>query len=209
MAREYISADPNGPQLDDAYYLLGIAHETQGQFHRAEHDFQRAIAITRSQTLKEKANKALGDMAFAKGHYNRAAMYYQSAISALNGAVPAAGMLFKYGAALQDSGHWNQARGPLSQAVATAPGTTAAANAEQRLEADHFALQYGAFLVNNSAWAVVGQMRTAGIPAVVVPSAVGGRTLYLVQSGRYSTLPAAMAARAVASHQYPQVIVVP
>ncbi|MGC8560202.1 MAG: tetratricopeptide repeat protein [Phycisphaerae bacterium] len=209
IAREYISANPNGSQLDDAYYLLGISHETQGQFHRARHDFQRAIALTQRDTLKEKANKALGDMAFAKGHYGQAASYYQIAINSMNGATPPASMLFKYGAALQDSGHWNQARSPLAQAVSDAPGTTAASNAEQRLEADHFAIQYGAFLISGAAWQVVGQLRSAGVAAVVVPSVVGGRTLYLVQSGQYNTLAAALAARAVASHQYPQVIVVP
>jgi len=208
-ARQYIAANPEGTQLDDAYYLLGISHETQGQFHRARQAFERAISLTHQNAVLRKANKALGDMAFAKGHYSQAASYYQAAMAAMNGHTPPATMLFKYGAALQDSGHWNAAREPLSKAVADAPGSTAAIDAQQRLAVNHFALQYGAFLFNKSAWALVGQLRSAGISATVVPSLVGGRTLYLVQSGNYSTLPAAMAARNVESHRYPQVLVVP
>ncbi len=208
-ARAYIASHPDGAQLDDAYYLLGISHETQGQFSRARHDFQRAISMTHQSAVRRKANKALGDMAFAKAHYGQAATYYQTAIAAMNGRTPPASMLFKYGAALQDSGHWHAAQEPLSQAVADAPGSTAAADAQQRLAVNHFALQYGAFLVNKSAWAMVGQLRSAGISAAVVPSVVGGRKLYLVQSGSYMTLPSAMAARSVESHHYPQVLVVP
>lgn len=208
-AHAYIAAHPNGTQLDDAYYLLGISHETQGQFDRARHDFERAISVTHQNAVRRKANKALGDMAFAKAHYGQAATYYQAAIAAMNGRTPPAAMLFKYGAALQNSGHWHSAQGPLSQAAADAPGTTAAKYAEQRLAVNHFALQYGAFLYNKSAWAVVGQLRSTGISATVVPSVVGGRKLYLVQSGDYHTLPSAMAARNIESHRYPQVLVVP
>ena len=208
-ARAYIASHPNGAQLDDAYYLLGISHETQGKFDRARHDFERAISLTRQSAVRQKANKALGDMAYSNAHYGQAVAYYQAAIAAMNGRTPPASMLFKYGAALQDSGHWHAAQEPLSQAVADAPGSSAAGDAQQRLAVNHFALQYGAFLFNKSAWAMVGQLRSAGISATVVPSVVGGRKLYLVQSGNYSTLPSAMAARSVESHHYPQVVVVP
>ncbi len=208
-AHEYIAADPNGSQLDDAYYLLGISHETQGQFRRAREAFKRAVSLTRQNSLLQKANRALGDIAFTRGNYAEAASYYRAAIVAMDGRTPPAKMLFKYGAALQDSGQWQAAKEPLSQAAASAPGSTAARDAEQRLAVDHFALQYGAFLFNKSAMALAGQLRSAGVSADVVPSLVGGRTLYLVQSGNYYTLASAMAARSAESGHYPQVLVVP
>lgn len=209
VARAYIAGNPNGTQLDYAYYLLGIANESRGRFTLAHGEFLRSIALTHRDSVRRKAYKALGDMAYTRTHYNTAATYYQSALSAMDGRTPPAPLLFRLGASLQDAGHWGQARQPLSEAISFAPGTPAAQNASQRLAATHFSLQYGAFLVNGSAWAMVGQMRTTQLSAMVVPAVVAGRTLYLVQSGNFSTLSAAMAARSAVSRTYPQVIVVP
>ncbi len=208
-ARAFIASDTTGQNLAEAYYLAAISEEHQDELALARRDYRAAIGHSQRRDLQGKSYKALGDISYIQARFNHAAADYKMSLSVDPSVPPDQRMLYRLGVALENTGQWNDARRYLDQLMATYPNSQFSKNALQRLTMNHFALQFGAWNNAAAAWRQVAGLKSRGVGAIVVPHNIGGRTLFLVQGGAYSTYSAAMAARVAAAAQAPQVIVVP
>jgi tetratricopeptide (TPR) repeat protein len=208
-ARAFIAGDISGQNLAEAYYLAAISEEHQDELALAQRDYRAAIAHSQRRDLQGKSYKALGDISYVQARFNHAAADYKLSLSVDPSAPPDQRMLYRLGLSLENTGHWNDARQYLDELVARFPNSQLSKNALQRLAVNHFSLQFGAWNNAPAAWRQVAVLKSHGVGAIVVPHSIVGRTLFLVQGGSYSTYGAAMAARAAAAAQSPQVIVVP
>lgn len=205
----FLQAYPQSVNVDEAFYLAALAQEAQGHIAEAKTDYLAAIAHSQRPQLICKSSAALGDISYVQGHFQRAIKYYQRAMRTDPAVgLPASGLM-RLGISQQNVGDWTSADTTFSALEQLAPGTTAATIAAQRYGQTHFAVQYGAYTLSSAAWNELRALHLAGVSAQVVPSVVNGRTLYLVQSGFYSTFSLAMTARNTAAIHAPQAIVVP
>ncbi len=208
-AAAFVRANPKSPNIDEAYYLAGLAQEAQGHVAAAQTDYLAAISHSSRPQLISKSSAALGDIAYAAGHFQRAIAYYQRAAQvdpAVGLPVPA---LMRLAISQQNVGDWAAANATFSAIEQAAPGTTAALIAQQRYGQNHFCVQFGAYSLSSAAWNEIRLLHLAGVNALVVAQSLHGQTLYLVQSGFFSTFKAALAARTVWAVHQPQAIVVP
>lgn len=208
-ARAYIADNTTGQDLAEAYYLAAISEEHQDELALAAQDYQAAIAHSQRRDLQAKSYKALGDISYIDARFGQAATDYKNFMALMPTPAPDQRTLYRLGVALQNSGHWNDARQYLDELVTSYPGSQLSKNALQRLSMNHFALQFGAWNNAAAAWRQVAGLKARGLAATVVPHTIAGRTLFLVQGGNCATYSAAMAARARAAALAPQVIVVP
>ncbi|NNM85322.1 MAG: tetratricopeptide repeat protein [Phycisphaerales bacterium] len=208
-ANEYIQKYGHNPNVDEAYYLKGISCEARGDLAGAEVAYRAAIACSKRPDLTAKSYRSLGDMAYMKHNYSAAVTYYEASISSDPSLAPGAWLLFRLGAALQSEGQWSAARIYFARLLQDFPTSPPAQFALERINMTHFALQYAAFTVLTAASREAAYLHMQHIPAVVVPSEVGGRWLYLVQSGDYPTWAMATAEQVALKRRFPQVIVVP
>ena len=208
-ANEYIQKYAHNPNVDEAYYLKGISCEARGDIAGAEAAYRAAIACSKRPDLTAKSYRSLGDMAYMKHSYSAAVTYYEASISADPNLAPGAWLLFRLGASLQCEGQWGTARIYFARLLQDFPTSPPAQFALERINMTHFALQYAAFTVLTAASREAAYLHMQRIPAVVVPSEVGGRWLYMVQSGDYPTWAMATAEQMVLKRRFAQVIVVP
>ncbi len=209
VANQFIRQNPGSAALDEAYYLRAISREARGNLIGAAADYHQAIALSHRPDLLGKSYKALGDMAFVKSDYAAAATDYLNSLHLDPAAAPDPLMLFRVATALQNTGHWNQARTYYAQLAGGFPHSPLAAVAMSRMALTHFAIQYGAYIYSQSAWAEANALKSQGIAAMVLMQVSQGRRLFVVQSGHYLTYADALAARQRIAVTNPQAIVSP
>ncbi len=209
VADQFITQNPGSTALDEAYYLKAISREARGNLTGAAADYRRAISLSHRPDLLGKSYKALGDMAFVKSDYAAAAQDYLSSLHADPAAAPGPLTLFRVATALQNTGHWNQARTYYAQLAGGFPHSPLAPVAMTRMALTHFAIQYGAYIYSQPAWAQAKALQKQGIAAIVLMQVSRGRRIFVVQSGQYPTYASAIAARQEVAATYPQAIVSP
>ena len=209
VANQFIMQNPGSAALDEAYYLRAISREARGNLAGAAADYRQAIALSHRPDLLGKSYKALGDMAFVKSNYAAAATDYLNSLHLDPAAAPGPLMLFRVATALQNTGHWNQARTYYAQLAGGFSQSPLAAVALSRMALTHFAIQYGAYIYSQPAWAEANALKSQGIAAVVLMQVSKGRRLFVVQSGQYQTYADALAARQKIAATNPQAIVSP
>ena len=106
-AGAYIQNQPTADNVDEAFYLRGLARYGRGDRINAADDLQKAIDHTKRPDLKYKAYMTLGDIAFDQNHWQDAADDYQKAISAAVGIPVEPRLEFRLGVALQSIGSAN------------------------------------------------------------------------------------------------------
>lgn len=208
-AAAFVRTNPKSPNIDEAYYLAGLAQEAQGHVAAAQTDYLAAITHSNRPQLISKSSAALGDIAYSVGQFHHAIRYYQRAAQV----DPSVGLpvaeLMRLAISQQNVGDWAAANATFSAIEQASPGTTAALIAQQRYGQTHFCVQFGAYSISGAAWNEVRALHLVGINALVISQSLHGHTLYLVQSGFFSTFKAALAARTVWAARQPQAIVVP
>jgi tetratricopeptide (TPR) repeat protein len=145
------------------------------------------------------ANATLGLINVRRAQYDRAIGYFQSAIKKLHGE-DLAQAYFHLGSTEQKLGRWAAARSHMSLAISNSKDATFREAVRQRMNAEAFTLQFGAYSTQanaaDRARALSSELRSAGLSApVIVSTSAKGRTLYLVQSGEYGSYDAALSAR--------------
>ncbi|HUO09601.1 MAG TPA: SPOR domain-containing protein [Phycisphaerae bacterium] len=209
LAGTYIQKEPTAENVDEAFYLRGLARYGRGDRAGAAADLQKAIEHTKRADLKCKAYMTLGDIAFDEGKWDEAAANYQKAL----GAGVAAGtveprMEFRLGVALQAIGQWDHARPHLAIAAASKDAALAQ-RARERLEAAAFTLQFGAFTQGARAGELQRRLKAAGIVASANSEMHNGQVVFVVRAGNYTTLADAELARRKLAAKWPGVVVIP
>jgi len=212
IADQYITANPNSGDIDQAYYLRGICRMTLGSRVGAASDLRLALAKTSRADLRSKASRALGDIAYDQQQWADAVKSYQAALD--NPAllpVAATYLNYRIGAALQCLGEWAKAEPWFAKVVAANNVEELFAAAVRRMYARSFAIQYGAFQERAGAQALLAQVQAAGIAAGITSEVrtvnKQNKLWFLVQSGSHSTWSEAAAARNRVPAKFPAVIV--
>jgi tetratricopeptide (TPR) repeat protein len=224
IANEYIKQNPTVDNIDEAYYLRGLARFSRNNKQGASEDLLAAIEKTKRSDLKGKAYRTLGDIAFDGDKWQQAFDYYQQSLTAVasasvgNGAAngqagprPKADAYLHYrsGAALQNLGQWDKARPFFQTVIATNSDPAQTARSVTRINARNFSLQFGAFSESGKAAELIRQLKAANITATASTEMRESQLLYLVRSGTYGTYQEAEVARGKLLAKYPAVVVVP
>ena len=215
IADRYLAANPNAPDIDQAYYLRGISRMTRGNRAAAASDLRLALTKTTRADLRSKAHRALGDMAYDQQQWPDALKSYQAALDNLT-LDPASVTYLNYrmGATLQCQGDWTRATDWFAKVVAARNDPTLTDPALRRMHATSFSIQFGAFQDVAGAQALAGKLRTANIVPIITneprtDARNQAQIWYLVQSGSFPTWTEALIARDRARTKFPAAIIVP
>jgi len=207
-ATAYITKFPDGPNIDEAYYLRGISLAGRNQNVAAATDLRMAIQSSTRNDLKAKSWHTLGDMAYegqrwseARADYSQALQYYPAQDPLTN---------FRIGACFQAEGRWAEARPYFAKVISTPGGDAAIIDrAKTRYACTSYCLQFGAYRDTTSALNAAATLKTAGVIAQVLMETRGGAPMYFVRAGTFKTLVDAESAKASATRSYPGAIVYP
>jgi tetratricopeptide (TPR) repeat protein len=207
-ATSYIQKQPTADNVDEAFYLRGLARYGRADRVGAAADLHNAVDRTKRSDLKYKAYMTLGDIAFDQNQWDEAAADYRKAIASAVGITVEPRVEFRLGVALQSLGQWDSARAHLAL-VAASRDAALAERARERMGAKAFSLQFGAFKEGARAGELVRQLRSAGINAAASSEMHNGQLVFVVRSGAYTTLADADNARKRVADKYPNAVVVP
>jgi tetratricopeptide (TPR) repeat protein len=221
IADDYIKKNPTVDNVDEAYYLRGVARYSRNNKAEAAEDLQTAIAKTKRPDMKQKAFRTLGDIAYDSGDWQLALADYQKSMEIGKAPVewgqeknaasakPDTYVNYRVGACLQNLGQWDKARGYFDTVVSVGGDPQLTGWAVARLNAHHFSLQFGAFADGPKAAELIKQLKAAGITATAATELRDGKVLYMVRSGSYNTNTEAEAARSKLVAKFPVVAIVP
>lgn len=188
----------SGAARDQANFIAGMsAYQLGREAPTLSH--LGPLTSNRNANIAGPANATIGLVNVRRAQYDRAIGYFQSAVKKLHGE-DLAQAYFHLGSTEQKLGRWASARSHMSLAISNSHDATFRQAVRQRMTADAFTLQFGAYSTQHNAAdrarALASELRSAGLgaPAIISASA-NGKTLYLVQSGEYASYDTALAAR--------------
>ncbi len=191
----FLAENPRSRRADEAYYLRGVSKYRLGDRAGAQGDLRAALDYARGKEVAGKSALALGDLAWEAGDMPTAKDMYATAVDNLNPAVPPADhAAYRLGCVLQRLGRWRDADVHFSRVVELFDGTELGDRAGRRMHCRAWTIQTGAFDAMTRAQAVRKQLVATNLTASVQPTMGGGKLLFLVQVGRYSSYEEAAAA---------------
>lgn len=207
-ASAFIKKYPNEQSVDEAYYLRGISRLGRGDKAGGAEDLKIAVQKTKRPDLKEKALRALGDVAFENQQWDDAKSDYLGALAS----APAKDqpyLHYRVGQCLQSLGQWDAGKAELWKALALNPDPALKDRILAHVNAKSFSVQFGAFPDSPHAGELKSQLTATGLMATVATELRGGKLFYLVRYGSYATWEAANSARLRFLAKYPTVIIAP
>lgn len=208
-ADEFISKAPNDPSVDEAYYLRGISRLGREDKKSAAEDLRTAIAKSNRNDLKAKAHRALGDLAFDAQNWAEAVTQYQNAIRYLPAEKQVPIVVYRIGSALQAQGKWAESKQYFQQVLQLDTDAFWKDRANNRLKADSYALQFGAFKDTTNAATTAKSLRVQGMDPMIVNEVRDGQLMFMVRAGEFNTYGEADDARSKLLAKNPLVTIVP
>jgi len=212
IANAFITRHPDSPNIDQAYYLRGIARFTRGDRAGAFGDLRVAANRTTRPDLKSKAYRALGDIEFDDQHWSPAQGDYEQALAAGAAGLPAATgayLEFHIGACLQALGQWDKARPYFARVITGKADAGLVDRAVSRLDLTNFQLQFGAFQDVANARDLASRLKADGVMPTISTDLHDGKPLYRVVAGSYKTWADANTAQDAMRSKQPVVAIVP
>jgi len=201
----------SGLRRDEAYYLAGLSAYRLGRGEQAIDHLARATR-SRDDTLAAEAHATLGLIHAGRRNDTTARRHLQAAVDDLRGP-DRAQVHYQLGRIDQRAGRWASARSHLSIALSLSDDAHFRRVIRQHMAAEGFTLQFGAYSDRARARRQAADLRRTAqrlrtaYPEVVPSVTESGRTLYLVQMGRFTT--EAQARRAAERSGEDDVFVVP
>lgn len=216
-ADSYIQKNPSAPNVDEAYYLRGIARLSRGSPSdkaAAGADLQAAITKSSRDDLKAKAYRALGDLAFENQSWQQAVEHFEKSLDHVPASQGDAHLQYYLGASLQNLGQFERARPCFDRVIALNTDPLLVQRSLTRRSATSFSLQFGAFREQSNAAELVKQLKAAPAPhgpinASITTELRDGQLRYFVRSGSYGTFDLASAASTALLPKYPRITIVP
>lgn len=188
----------SGVQRDQANFIAGMSAYQLGRENPTVTHLS-PLASSANTHIAGPANATLGLVYARRAQYDRAINYFRTAVRKLHGE-DLAQAYYHLGSTEQKLGRWASARSHMSLAISNSNDSTFRRAVRERMNADAFTLQFGAYSTQSNAAAraraLSSELRRAGLatPSIVTVTA-NGKTLYLVQSGEYGSYDAALSAR--------------
>ncbi len=193
------SARTAGANQAEAAYIAGRSAFELKKYDEAER-WLRPIARSADRTLAGRSSATLGLIGAERGAYAAAALDFVAASRKLEGDEAARALLMA-GDCYRLTGRLDAANSAYTTGKGLAASSKVRDSLDSRLANNAYTLQVGAFSDMANAARAAGDTRTRaasrGLPApgIVTSEDVTGRTLYLVQVGRFETKEQAAAAR--------------
>ncbi len=188
-----------GAERDLANYLAGVSAYRLGNMSAAER-YLRVAALSKDESLAADASSTLGLIYSQQLQYAAAANAFMRGASLQHGEDRAQGYFYA-GVAQQKLGQWPQARTSLLLARKATADKSLIQRIDEQLAVTGYTIQIGAFANRDNADKLAseyaGKVAAAELGSVyVTPGATAsGRTLNMVQVGRFATFGAASQAK--------------
>ncbi len=198
-AAAHAASTAGGAQRDLAHYMAGMSAYRLNNFATAER-YLRVAATSRDASMAADARSTLGLIYSGQGRYADAADALLRSAGQQTGE-DRAQAYFYAGIAQQKLGRWPQARTSLLLARRSARDPGLVRQVDQHLAVTGYTIQVGAFTSRANADKAASRYATKaaagrlGIVRVIPTSRAGGRSVNLVQVGRFATFNAANTAR--------------
>lgn len=193
------SVTAGGDEHDLAHYMAGISAYRMGNMNTAER-YLRVAAQSDDPSLSADASSTLGLIYSRMGLYAQAAEAFQRGASLQRGEDRAQAYYYA-GIAQQKLGQWPQARTSLLLARKSTRNAGLMGKIEKQLAVTGYTVQVGAFAnranADRQAASYKARVSKAQLGTMHITTGVAsdGRTIHLVQVGRYATFGAASDAR--------------
>lgn len=208
-ATGFIQKNANVPNVDEAYYLRGLARLGRGDKAGAIADLQVALQKTQRNDLKAKSLRTLGDIAYDEQTWTEARDDYQKALTFSPDAKEESYLEYRMGATLQSLGQWDAARPYFQRVIVLNADSSLNERALARMNARSFSIQFGAFADVRKAGELKARLIATGLSATVATESHAGQIQFFVRYGNYLTQDIADAARKYLLTKYPAAVVVP
>ncbi len=182
-----INASPNSTALSELYYLRGVARHKMKRYGDARADFHRGAATRGRRQTQVFSLVALANMDFEEANDASAIRLYRQALDADVSDLPRDQMLLRLAIALQRQGRWTEADDEFARLITEYPRSPLVAQARQKFEATAFTVQTGLFVDRKNAEAMAARLKRLGYPAGQAVAISDGRTVYVVNVGRFRT----------------------
>jgi tetratricopeptide (TPR) repeat protein len=193
------AATAGGAQRDLAHYMAGMSAYRLNNFPAAER-YLRVAASSSDGSMAADAQSTLGLIYSSQGRYTQAADALLRSAKLQTGE-DRAQAYFYAGIAQQKLGHWPQARTSLLLARRSTRDSGLGQQIDQQLAVTGYTIQVGAFTNRANAdkaartYANKAASARIGVVQVAPVTRAGGRSVNLVQVGRFATFNAASTAR--------------
>ena len=184
---QVISRNPGNASLSEVYYFRGLSRLKLGRREQAKSDFRQGATSYGRELTQIYSAVALANLEFEESHDKAAADLYKQALDHPVKDLPLDAILFRLGVSSQRLGRWQQADDAFARLVSKYPESPLAPEARRRFQASYFTVQAGAFAERKNAEALVDRLKQKGFPASPTVVASQGKTLHLVNVGRYRT----------------------
>jgi tetratricopeptide (TPR) repeat protein len=185
----FLSQVDQGPDVAQALYIRGMSHAQAGLRPAAYADLRRCVTLPTEQDVIWRSYTVLGTLRFEDQQWAEAARDLRAAVTRMPNASPKDTVLYKLGLCYERSGRWSEAQGCYRGITASFPRGSYASAARRRLQlnADHFAIQCGAFRERSNAETLSSNLEREGLLAYVRRELRGRTALYVVLVGRCAT----------------------
>lgn len=177
------------PQIAEALYLRALGRIKAENKLAAEGDLRRALTISGDRETTALIEAQLGYLRFADNEYEQAATHFGNALRQLSADAQTDELRFRYGLSQLRAGHFAKGRATLRRLADANPRGPFAEAARQKADwpHDYLVVQSGAFSQPSAAEAEAQRWEARAKPTSVRATQNAGRTLYLVQVGRYKS----------------------
>jgi tetratricopeptide (TPR) repeat protein len=194
----FLDENANRPEAARARYVRGMALALVGDRTRAYRDLEQAARSSADPQLTWQPDAVLGVLLFEDEQWDDAARALRRATDQMSAIAPKDALLFRIGLCCERTGRWSAAPVAYRQIVSEFPRGTYRTAAARRLSlnADHFAVQCGAFSDRRNAERLVAELTKQGLDARTRPEQRPDGVYHVVVVGRYATYGEATAALA-------------
>jgi tetratricopeptide (TPR) repeat protein len=186
---QYIERSEAPRDRTRALYVRAMSHALLGRRQAAYADLMEASQTLSDRRLIWRVHAVLGILRFEDEQWSMAAREFERAVEAMPAIPPKDALLYRLGLCYERSGSWTQAMVQYRRILQEFPRGPYVGYASRRVElkADHFAVQCGVFSTVEAARKLTEQLRGADLKASRRVETRGGKQLYVVVVGRYTS----------------------
>lgn len=211
MSSLFLSNAADRPEAGRALYVRGLSRARSGRRTAAYADLRAAAGESDAPDVSWRAEFALGELSFEDRNWSAARQHYAAAVAQMRPIPPMDRGLYRLAVAGQRLGHWTESQRHFETLVRrfSRSGFADPARRVLRYRPGYFSLQCGAFALFRNAELLQLQLSRKNLNATVRREDRGGRNLYIVYSGRYSTYAAAQQGLAANIENVPDAVIWP
>ncbi len=184
----FLSEVNEGPEFAQALYIRGMSNAQAGRRPQAYSDLRRCATTPTETDITWRAYIVLGTLHFEDEQWSQAAQSLQAAARRMPADPPKDFVLFRIGLCQERIGQWGATSRFYAEITRTFTSGPYVKAAQRRLQlnANHFAVQCGAFRERVNAENLQTDLNRKGLDAYIREETRGRTAMYIVLAGRYA-----------------------